>query len=571
MLSTQVVIIGGGATGMGILRDLSMRGVKAIVVERGDLGCGTSSRFHGLLHSGGRYAVRDEHAARECIEENQILRKIGRHCVEPINSIFIRTAEDDESYEKQWVNACAKAGISTRPLEVRDLLRREPNLTSSIRAAYECPGAAIDGFRLMWQLHDSAARYGGQTMTYCDVTAIEVKNGRVQGVRVVDKYRREEFSIACEYVINAAGPWCGRVAALAGLEINVKPSKGSLIVFNHRLSQSVIHRLHKPSDADIFVPHGTVTILGTTSMDSDPDDNSTKQVEIETMMKIGRVTFERLDDCRILRVFAGCRPLYVGAGGAGGREASRDFAAVDHEKEHGLAGMMSVCGGKFTTHRLMAEKVCDLVAPIFGCNDKCRTAQEDLVEETPDELLTRARRVFPAYGVETANNRQGPQRLHKIVERIEHYPEQGEVVCECENITRAEIEEVGAEPYTHSVSDVRRRTRLGMGTCQGTFCTYRAVGTVQSLHRSWTEDTSALFREFLEARWKGIRPVLWGNQFRDVELTRGIYEVSLNISHPGSGEQTAAAAAKAAVAAAAEPAEPDSQARPEGENLHGKK
>ena len=113
---------------------------------------------------------------------------------------------------------------------------------------------------------------------------------------------------------------------------------------------------------------------------------------------------------------------------------------------------------------------------------------------------------------------------------------QGEVVCECENITRAEIEEVGSEPTTHSVSDVRRRTRLGMGTCQGTFCTYRAVGTVQSLHRRWTEDTQGLFREFLEARWKGIRPVLWGNQFRDVELTRGIYEVSLNINHAVKGQ-----------------------------------
>ena len=68
MLNADVVIIGGGATGAGILRDLCLRGVKAILVERGDLGCGTSSRFHGLLHSGARYAVRDRHAAIECIE-----------------------------------------------------------------------------------------------------------------------------------------------------------------------------------------------------------------------------------------------------------------------------------------------------------------------------------------------------------------------------------------------------------------------------------------------------------------------------------------------------------------------
>ena len=90
---------------------------------------------------------------------------------------------------------------------------------------------------------------------------------------------------------------------------------------------------------------------------------------------------------------------------------------------------------------------------------------------------------------------------------------------------------VANEETTHSISDLRRRTRLGMGTCQGTFCTYRAVGTVQGLTDRWSANTKELFKEFLEARWKGIRPVMWGNQLKDVELTRGIYEVSLNINH----------------------------------------
>ena len=77
---TTVVIIGGGATGIGILRDLSMRGVKAILLEQGGIASGASSRYHGLLHSGGRYAVKDNEAAKECIEENMILRRIGKEC-----------------------------------------------------------------------------------------------------------------------------------------------------------------------------------------------------------------------------------------------------------------------------------------------------------------------------------------------------------------------------------------------------------------------------------------------------------------------------------------------------------
>ena len=93
MLEITVVVIGGGATGMGTLRDLCMRGIPAILVEQGGLAHGTSSRFHGLLHSGGRYAVTDNASARECIEENRIFRRIGRFCVEGSEGLFALTPE----------------------------------------------------------------------------------------------------------------------------------------------------------------------------------------------------------------------------------------------------------------------------------------------------------------------------------------------------------------------------------------------------------------------------------------------------------------------------------------------
>lgn len=533
MLQTEVVIIGGGATGAGILRDLSLRGVKAILVERGDLGCGTSSRFHGLLHSGARYAVKDRHAAIECIEENTILRKIASHCVEPISSIFIRTEQDDEDYEKLWVQACADAKISAKPLTIEEALRMEPNLSPKIKAAYLCPGAAIDGFRLLWHIFDSSKKLGGQVLTYTNVVGIDSANGKIEGVTVQDKFTGETYKIACNYLINASGPWCARVASLAGIDINIKPSKGTLIAFNHRISTNVIHRLHKPADADIFVPHGTVTILGTTSINSDPDDNTTSQDEVKAMMEIGKATFEDLEKYRILRVFAGCRPLYAGDNKeASGRNVSRDFVALDHGERDGLQNFMSVCGGKFTTFRQMAEKVCNMVCPVLGNNKPCVTAKIPLVPEPSAYLMERASRVFPSYALKLTEHRQGSERFEKIVNKIESNKDQGEIICECENVTRAEIEMVARESTTHSISDLRRRTRLGMGTCQGTFCTYRAVGTVQEVTDTWTNETKDLFKEFLEARWKGIRPVMWGNQIRDVELTRGIYEVSLNINHP---------------------------------------
>jgi glycerol-3-phosphate dehydrogenase len=120
--------------------------------------------------------------------------------------------------------------------------------------------------------------------------------------------------------------------------------------------------------------------------------------------------------------------------------------------------------------------------------------------------------------------------LERVIERIEKQPEMKELVCECENVTRAEIEEIAGEPTSHTVSDVRRRTRLGMGTCQGTFCAYRSVGAIDKEDVPWSKDTVNLCKDFLETRWKGIRPVLWGNMLRDIELTRAIYDAALNLS-----------------------------------------
>ena len=234
------------------------------------------------------------------------------------------------------------------------------------------------GFRMTWQNVASAKKYGGRCMTYTEVIGIDVQNGVVQGVTIKDRWTGKVDKIACDYVISAAGSFAGRVAAMAGLNVNVKPSKGTLIAFNHRICDRVIHRLHKPSDADIFVPHGSITILGTSSIDSAPEDTHTETDEVLKMMEVGKATFENIYDYRILRVFAGTRPLYSADPNAGGRNASRGFVALDHAHD-GVKHFMSVCGGKFTTYRLMAEKVCDMVCAQLGVTTKCRTAEENLV------------------------------------------------------------------------------------------------------------------------------------------------------------------------------------------------
>lgn len=85
---SDVIIIGGGATGAGIARDCALRGLSVTLLERHDIATGATGRNHGLLHSGARYAVTDDESARECIAENQILKRIARHCIEPTDGLF---------------------------------------------------------------------------------------------------------------------------------------------------------------------------------------------------------------------------------------------------------------------------------------------------------------------------------------------------------------------------------------------------------------------------------------------------------------------------------------------------
>src|SRR5437868_13813087 len=110
--STGDVVIGGGSTGAGVLRDLALRRIDAILVEKGDLASGTTGRSHGLLHSGGRYCVNDEQAAIECVEEGRILRRIARSTVEDTGGYFVSVSAEDEAWETRLVEGCGKEGIT---------------------------------------------------------------------------------------------------------------------------------------------------------------------------------------------------------------------------------------------------------------------------------------------------------------------------------------------------------------------------------------------------------------------------------------------------------------------------
>ncbi len=289
---TEVLVIGGGATGTGVLRDLAMRGFQTLLVEKGDLTHGTTGRYHGLLHSGGRYVVKDPQAAQECIEENRVLRRIMPHCIEDTGGFFVTTPWDDPEYAPRFVAGCQKAGIPVEELHIGQMLREEPRLNPKILRCFRVPDASADLFLASHSNAEFARLHNARVLTYHRVTRLifDDKNppGRIVGAVCQDVERDEEIAIYADMVVNASGAWAGKIAATAGIKVHIVGGKGTMLAMNHRIVNTVINRCKMPSDGDILVPAHTVSVIGTTDVKvEDPDHFGIEGWEVQLCLEEG--------------------------------------------------------------------------------------------------------------------------------------------------------------------------------------------------------------------------------------------------------------------------------------------
>jgi glycerol-3-phosphate dehydrogenase len=509
-LDTEVLVIGGGSTGAGVVRDAAMRGFSAVLVERRDLADGTTGRFHGLLHSGGRYAVKDPPAAIECIEENRILRRIAADCIEDTGGLFVSTPWDDPDFGDRFVQGCRVTGVPVEEVPVADVLRREPRLHPGIRRAFEVPDAAIDPWKTVSACARSAREHGAQILTYHRVVELLREGDSVTGAVVVDEHTGAEVRIGARVVVNAAGAWAGQIAALAGCRVAVQPGKGIMIAMNHRLVHTVVNRCKMPADGDILVPIRAVSVIGTTDEPvPDPDDLPVTREEVDHMLDEGEKLVPGFRNARALRVWAGARPLFSQEEVSDTREVTRSHALLDHRERDGVGGFVTITGGKTTTFRLMAEVAVDAVCAQLGEERPSRTADE------------------PLPGSEDG-------RYYRISDRLaarEPVPRDEELVCECELLTRDRIVEAMERSHTTSLDDIRRILRLGMGPCQGGFCIYRATGILHGVERLDAATANQSLLDFLQERWKGAWPILYGDQARQARLDDWIFQGVLDVEH----------------------------------------
>ena len=506
-LHTEVLIIGGGATGVGISRDLSLRGIPSMLIEKGDFASGASGRNHGLLHSGGRYAVTDPETARECIAENRILRRIAPHCIEETGGLFISLPEDGLDFQDQFIKACEATGIPTTILSCDEALTLEPVLNPDLRSAVKVPDGAIDPFALVLQNAKDAEKHGARILLHTEVISLILEKDKAKGVTAKDLISGEDYSIEASYLINATGAWANQFLKLAGLHIGMALSKGTMIITNQRFSQRVINRCRRPSDGDIIVPNHTVSILGTTSVRLEDIENfEVTPSEVSLLIRETSKLIPAVRESRLIRAYAGFRPLFQSEEKGDDRAISRGFVLIDHGMRDGLHNLITITGGKLVTYRLMAEKTSDLVCQKMGIGVSCSTHLKPL----------------PGAGERVSLRDQ----LKKIGQSA--LKDSGEIICDCELVPRDEVEKFLKGEKVKDFQDILHRTRLAKGTCQGGFCVYRLLGVLHDVKMA-KGDSNKILKGFLEERWKGIRPILWGTSIKEEELIESIYKGIFNI------------------------------------------
>ncbi|MFC2710220.1 anaerobic glycerol-3-phosphate dehydrogenase subunit A [Hoylesella oralis] len=516
----DVIIIGGGITGAGTARDCALRGLRVLLVEKLDFTNGATGRNHGLLHSGARYAVTDKESATECIRENMILRKIARHCVEETDGLFITLPEDDINYQATFVKACTEAGIKAIPISPEEARRIEPAVNPDLIGAVRVPDASVDPFFLTTANILDARQHGAEALTYHEVTALIIENGRAVGVKLRNNRTGEVSEKHAEVIINAAGIWGNLITNMAGIQVNMFPAKGTLLIFGHRVNNMVINRCRKPANADILVPDDTVCVIGTTS-DRVPietiDNLQVTPKEVDTLIKEGEKLAPNLATTRILRAYAGVRPLVAADNDPSGRSISRGIVCLDHEIRDGLAGLITITGGKMMTYRLMAEKATDLACKKLGVTKTCETATTPL----PGSQGLSSRESNKKYT--TAHNAASGRQGHLAQEINASSDEDKALVCECEEVSVGEVKYAMDKLHVHNLINLRRRTRTGMGTCQSELCACRAAGVMCSVSNN-PDETLADLGSFVNERWKGMRPVAWGRSLDEAQLMATIYE-----------------------------------------------
>ncbi len=536
----DVVVLGGGITGACVARDCALRGLKVALVERDDFASGTTGTCMGMLHGGLQYLQHNPELTKTECAESGIMQKAAPHLVFAIPFLYLIPKPEmvdmfDAFFSYYDQLQKTKFGRPHVKLTPNEALELEPSLRPGFAAALTNDEPGVDVFRLNVLAAIDAAEHGAFVRNHAEVAGLIIEDlpvgRRVVGVRVRDTLTGETSEIRAKITVNACGPWVPRVAAMAGLSYQLRPTKGIHIILDRRVTSVALGCNAIDGRGLCLIPHENTTLIGCTDDDyfGDEDDVRPDSQEVDYLLASYETVLPDIRKARVIRVMAGLRPTLYQYG-INEDKVTRDFEVWDHEDRDGVAGFITIAGGKMTIARIMAEKTADAVVSRLGLGGeavRCRTAElplpggDRLLGSKEIESLAKRYRVSLPAAARLAY-RHGTRAEAVLAEGCRE-PGGRNAVCTCEPVLEAEIRYAIRHEWARTLGDLRRRVRVGMGPCQGFGCSEQ-VAAVLGLELGLDPETvMADLAVFRQERWKGQRCALDGEQLRQQEVSQATW------------------------------------------------
>ncbi|HEY0670762.1 MAG TPA: glycerol-3-phosphate dehydrogenase/oxidase [Longimicrobiales bacterium] len=530
----DIAIVGGGVNGAGIARDAAMRGLRVALIEREDWGAGTTGGSTRMIHGGLRYLLYDVPTTRVSNEDAGRIRKIAPHITWRIPFLwplfpgrpFFHEATEAllAAYD---VHARRKGGIRHARLTREEAHTLEPGLAPEISGAVTLDEWGCDVFRLAALNAVAAREQGADLFTHTEVVELLLSGRDVRGVRVFDTVDARAFDIEAELVINATGPWAGRIAEMADVKVAMRPGKGVHVTFERRIGNYGLILEGVDGRVMFLVPHGAETIVGTTDTDyyGDPGrvDLDIHHDEVAYVIEAAARALPQARQWRPLRAWAGVRNTLF-EWGVDSDDLSRRHEVLDHSVRDGVNGLISILGGKLAAYRIQSEEAVDVALSKLGrAAVASRTSDVPLpgAAAAPDFLALSQRLQIPAWGVERIWRRLGD----RVVPLLAQEDSDGRaLVCRSEAVTVAEIRYAVQVEGCRTLEDLRRHAHVAAGGCDGVDCASTAAHLMAELLDWPAERIEKELAHFFNERWIGRRPVLRGANLAQEEVWRGVHD-----------------------------------------------
>ena len=526
----DVLVIGGGANGTGLARDLAKRGLSVLLCEKGDFARGATGASSGMIHGGPRYLLDDTETTRHSCEDSGFIQKIVPHIlfrvpflvpVERGNAFGpLSPMLHDVFFGVYDRYTPLKNGLPHARLTVEEMREIQPGLTGDYIGGVTFDEWGIDPGRLCVLNALDAEAHGADIRTFTEVVGLlRDEGGAVVGARIRRAGEAHVDEVHAATVVNCGGPWAEQLAGLGGGGVALRPGKGVHLIYEKRLSNFAVV-MSAVDGRQIFVmPYQNETWVGTTDDDyyGDLDDLWATQDEIHYLREAAERTLPALAKQRMIGVRVGVRNTIYGWGEMED-ELSRRYEVVDHSAK-GAAGFYSLAGGKLASFRIQAEEAADAVAMRLNNRAPCQTHQHALPggDSMPDEIELAREFGVSRLAVRRILFRHGS--LAPAVLKIGRETSTGlNTVCACEPTLECEVRYCVRHEHVTHLGDLLTRCRLGAGACQGLDCGLRAAQIFAEERGLDATDERAELMDFLGRRWRAVRPVLTGQQLAQAEM-----------------------------------------------------